>query len=133
MAVKPPAPAASVVVVATRAASRARPPLRPSVEPALKPYQPTHRMKTPSTPSGSECPGIGATPPEAVNRPRRAPTTMAPTRAAQPPTEWTTVDPAKSTTPMPFIGSSVNALRKPLPSQIQCVTIGYTMPVISAE
>ena len=49
-----PAPAASVVVTATRAARSAKPPLSARVEPALKPYQPIQRIITPRKPSGIE-------------------------------------------------------------------------------
>ncbi len=114
-----PAPAARVVVTATRAATTASPPLSPSVEPGLKPYQPIQRINAPSIPSAIEWPGMAFTEPSSSYLPRRAPTMIAPTSAAYPPTEWTTVEPAKSTMPLSPIGSSAKALTQPAPSQIQ--------------
>ena len=72
------------------------------VEPGLKPNQPSQRMNTPRAASGMLCPRIGLTFPSLVYLPSRGPRTMAPARAAQPPTEWTTVEPAKSMKPKSF-------------------------------
>ena len=95
----------------------------PSVEPGLKPYQPNHRMKVPSTTRLALWPGIGFTLP-ASNRPMRGPSTVAPASAAAPPTMCTTPQPAKSTTPMPSIGSLEKAESQPSLLQIQCTTTG---------
>ncbi len=71
-----------------------------SCEPPLKPNQPSHRMKVPSVASGRFAPGIGLTLPSLPYLPLRAPRTSAPASAAQPPTEWTMVEPAKSEKPI---------------------------------
>ena len=70
-----------------------------SCEAPLKPNQPSHRMKVPRVASGMDEPGIGITRPSEY-LPRRAPRMMAPVSAAQPPTECTSVDPAKSEKPI---------------------------------
>ena len=66
-----------------------------STEPPLNPNQPSHRQKTPIVASGIFEPGIALTwfP---TYFPSRGPNSNAPARAPQPPTEWTSVDPAKS-------------------------------------
>ena len=56
-------------------------------------------MKTPRVTEGMFEGVVGLALPSARNFPRRAPTTMAPARAAHPPVEWTMVDPAKSWKP----------------------------------
>jgi hypothetical protein len=71
-----------------------------SCEPPLKPNQPSHRMNVPSVASARLEPGIGVTRPSAPYLPLRAPRMIAPVSAAQPPTECTTVEPAKSRKPI---------------------------------
>src|SRR5210317_1611860 len=87
-----PAAAARFVVTATR-------PISPSptvVEPGLKPNQPNHRINTPNAASVILWPGIALAFPSGPYLPKRGPRTIAPARASQPPTECTTVEPAKS-------------------------------------
>ena len=67
------------------------------VEAALKPNQPNSRMNVPSIAIGMWWPGIALALPSLSNLPMRGPSTMAPARAAAPPTAWTTPEPAKST------------------------------------
>ena len=67
-----------------------------SCDPPLKPNQPSHRMNAPSVASGIDEPGKDVTEPSSLKRPVRAPMTIAPARAAQPPVECTKVEPAKS-------------------------------------
>ena len=86
----------------------------------LKPYQPNHRMNTPSAPSGMLCPGKALTlmiSPflSVVNLPIRGPRILAPTSAEIPPTIWIAQEPAKSWKP--------NCANQP-PPQIQCASIG---------
>ena len=88
-------------------------------EPPLKPNQPSHRMNVPSVASARLEPGIGFVLPS-LYLPIRGPSTMAPAKAAQPPTECTTVEPAKSEKP-----SSDN---QP-PPHCQEPEIGYMIPV----
>jgi hypothetical protein len=57
-------------------------------------------MKVPRVASGKFAPGIGFTWPLGPYLPRRAPRMSAPAKAAQPPTEWTIVEPAKSEKPI---------------------------------
>ena len=97
--------AARVVVHTTRAAVDADEPVIESVEPALKPYQPSQRIIVPSTWSTCEWPRMWIAGPRRpltviAKRPRRGPMIAAPTRAAVPPTAWTTPEPAKSMTPL---------------------------------
>jgi hypothetical protein len=66
-----------------------------STEPPLNPNQPSHSRKTPTAASGMLLPGIGASLPFTYF-PMRGPSIQAPTRAPQPPTECTRVEPAKS-------------------------------------
>ena len=75
-------------------------PLSASCEPPLNPNQPSQRMKTPSVTAGTLEGDVTLTLPSARNLPFRAPTIMAPARAAQPPVECTIVDPAKSWNPI---------------------------------
>ena len=88
-----PAAAASDVVTKTSETS-AGSALR--TDPPLNPYQPSHRRKTPIAASGMLCPAIGRIFPPSRYLPRRGPRTMMPASPAQPPTEWTSVEPAKS-------------------------------------
>ena len=65
----------------------------------LKPYQPSHKMKTPSAPSGIEWPGMALILITFPSLPRtyfpmRGPSMIAPTRAAMPPTMWIAQEPA---------------------------------------
>ncbi len=88
---------------------------RPSaaiVLPGLKPNHPSQRMSPPSVTLVMLWPRIVCGSPRLVNFPNRGPRMIAPVRAAQPPIEWTTVDPAKSCTGVASVA------RKP-PPQIQ--------------
>ncbi len=101
MAVSTPAAAARLVLtrmllIATASAT----PARASCEPPLKPNHPNQRMKTPRVTAGMLDGGVILTEPSLRNLPQRAPTTMAPAKAAQPPVEWTMVEPAKSWKPI---------------------------------
>ena len=66
----------------------------------------------PSVASGRFDPGMAFTLPSGPYLPFRAPSKIAPAKAAQPPTEWTMVDPAKSLKP------SINP-PKAVPPQLQ--------------
>src|SRR5690606_5010170 len=90
-------------------------PLMANSDPPLKPNQPIHRIKTPNAPYIMLCPGMALELPS-VYFPILGPTIAAMTSAAQPPTPWTTVDPAKSINPR-----SVN---QPSPCHIQCPETG---------
>ena len=65
----------------------------------LKPYQPSHRMNTPSAPRGMEWPGMALTLTtlpclSLTYLPMRGPRTAAPISAAMPPTMWIAQEPA---------------------------------------
>jgi hypothetical protein len=109
-----PAAAASWVTSAT---SAKRPSPTPSVEPALKPNQPSQRIRTPRPTSGIEWPAITRGLPSEPYFPLRGPSSSRAARAPVAPTRWTTVEPAKSWTPLPI------SLRKP-PPKIQCAPSG---------
>jgi hypothetical protein len=94
--IEPPAPA-SIVATATMPMRRLPEPLAPSVEPGLKPNQPNARMKVPMAAMFRLWPGKTLEEPSLLYLPRRGPNTIAPPRAANPPTIWTTPEPAKST------------------------------------
>src|SRR5690606_18426440 len=94
-----------------------------SCDPPLKPNQPSHRMKVPSVASGRDEQSMGLTWPPGPNLPVRAPSRMAPASAAQPPTECTRVEPAKSEKP--------SSLSQP-PPHCQEPVIGYKKPVSTA-
>ena len=95
----------NIAAVAPKAAARAvfrattakRTSVTAKVEAALKPNQPNSRMNVPSMAIGMWWPGIGLAEPSLLNFPMRGPSTMAPARAAMPPTACTTPEPAKST------------------------------------
>ena len=91
MAPKAPAIAVFVATVANCTSSAE------NVEAALKPNQPNSRMNVPSMAIGMWWPGRARGVPSAPNLPMRGPSTLAPARAATPPTAWTTPLPAKST------------------------------------
>ena len=95
MAARPPAQAERQVFAAMN-------PMLPSgavVEPQLKPNHANHRMNTPRPAMGMLWPGMARAMPSALYLPIRGPMTTAPARAIQPPTECTTVEPAKSMKP----------------------------------
>src|ERR671912_2505571 len=94
MAVTAPKAPAIAVFVATTANWTS---VAASVEAALKPNQPNSRMKQPSMAIGTWWPGMVLADPSELYLPMRGPRTMAPARAAAPPTAWTTPEPAKST------------------------------------
>ena len=87
---------ARILLMATASAA----PLSASWEPPLNPNQPIQSMNTPSVTAGTLDGGVDFTLPSWRYLPRRAPTTSAPASAAQPPVEWTIVDPAKSLKPI---------------------------------
>ena len=126
----PPEAAARVVVTATRATATALSPWILRTEPGLKPYQPTQRMKVPSTTRAALWPGMAMGRPEASKRPVRGPTMAAPMRPAIPPVMWTTPEPAKSCMPTPLSKSELPSLSvfqlqsQPGVSQIQWTTTG---------
>ena len=70
-----------------------------TVEQPLKPNQQNHKMNTPSAPITILCPGIALEFPSLSYFPMRAPSILAPTKAATPPTICTAVEPAKSWNP----------------------------------
>ena len=70
-----------------------------SCEPPLNPNQPNQSMNVPIVARGRLEPGIGFTEPSSAYLPERAPMMIAPVNAAQPPTECTIVEPAKSRKP----------------------------------
>src|SRR5262245_13311887 len=91
-----PAIAARFVFTATTEMRRS---VEPSVEPGLKPIQPNKRIKVPVTTNAMLCAGNGLGLPSRPYFPRRGPRITASAMAQNPPTAWTTVDPAKSTYP----------------------------------
>ena len=130
--VMPPTQAESVVVIATRPATRGSSSVEiEAVEPQLKPYQPTHRMKVPSTCSTDECPGIGTVRPELSKRPERGPTIVAPMSAHRPPVQCTTPEPAKSIMHLLELGFEHES--QPVVDHTQWAITGYTKPVTIEE
>ena len=91
-----------------------------SCEPPLNPNQPSHKMKVPRVARGKLDPGMGLIFPSLAYFPVLAPRIMAPLSAAQPPTECTIVEPAKSEKPI--------SLSQP-PPQVQEPWMGYIIPV----
>ena len=85
------------------------------VLPGLKPNQPSQRIKQPIVAAVIVVAGDGVDLAVGPYLPMRGPRMNTPVRAAQPPTECTTVEPAKSTKPM---------LASQPPPQIQWPTIG---------
>ena len=90
------------------------------VDPGLNPNHPSQRTNNPITANDILCPGIAFTFPSLPYFPIRGPRINAPASAAQPPTEWTTVSPAKSINP--------RSANQP-PPHTQCPTIGYMKSV----
>ena len=84
-------------------------PLAARALPALKPNQPTQRSPAPMTAKGTWCGCMADWP-----KPRRFPTARQPTRPAMAALMWTTVPPAKSSTPQP--------MKRPLALQAMCQT-----------
>ena len=62
----------------------------------LNPNQPTARIQEPSARNGIDEGGCALTRPSRVYRPLRGPRKRTAIRPIQPPTAWTTIDPAKS-------------------------------------
>ena len=112
VALKTPAAAASVVLTATSAIVSG---VAAIALPALKPNQPSQSRNMPRAAMVWLWPGMGFILPSFLNLFIRGPSTIAPVSAAHPPTEWTTVEPAKSTKP---IESSHP------PPHIQCPVMG---------
>src|SRR5215475_13080492 len=97
----------------------------PRVEPGLNPIQPNNRMKVPITTKAILCAGKGRGFPSGPYLPRRGPRITASAIAVNPPTAWTTVEPAKSTYPWPQFMVAPNCESQP-PPQTQQPKIGYT-------
>ena len=99
-ATKPPAAAMFVFTytLAIAAASAALP--SASWDPPLKPNHPNHSIKVPIVAKGKFDPGIAITEPLEAYLPNLGPIIIAPVNAAHPPTEWTSVEPAKSEKPI---------------------------------
>src|SRR5690606_14299757 len=91
-----PPQAPSAVVTSTR---ETIPGSAERTEPPLKPNQPNQSRNTPMVASGTEEPGKSFDLPLLYFAKRR-PSSQIPTRAPQPPTECTNVEPAKSTNPI---------------------------------
>ena len=124
----PPAQAARLVVRKTwEIAVRLPSPDAANCEPGLKPNQPNQRMKTPRLASARLCPGMARDFLSLSYFPIRGPRMAAPTRAIQPPTECTTVDPAKSWNVVPNV-FIINEPSSPFinqpPPQVQCPLTG---------
>ena len=83
---------------AIAAASAALP--RANCDPPLKPNHPNHNINVPIVARGKLEPGIAITEPLDEYLPNLGPIMIAPTNAAQPPTECTSVEPAKSEKPI---------------------------------
>jgi subfamily B ATP-binding cassette protein MsbA len=88
--------AAEVVFTATWEARAPPSAATPNVLPGLKPNQPNQSTRQPMKAAIMLWPGIACTRPSAAYLPIRGPRMIAPVRAAQPPTECTAVQPAKS-------------------------------------
>ena len=86
-----------MVTTATMPIRRAPLPEAPNVLPGLKPNQPKARMNVPRMARIWLWPGMLRIVPSFRYLPIRGPRTTAPASAHQPPIEWTTPDPAKST------------------------------------
>ena len=94
---KPPAQAARFVVRNTcEMAIASASVLAANCDPGLNPNHPNQRINTPSAATVRLCPGIALDLPSLPYLPIRGPRIAAPTKAIQPPTEWTIVEPAKS-------------------------------------
>ena len=100
-----------------------------TVLPPLKPNQPSHRMKPPSATEVRLWPGIMRAVPSAPKRPSRGCTTSSAASAHQPPTECTTVEPAKSMKPI-LRSQPSPPYRLP---HAQLPNTGYTTPVMTHE
>ena len=86
------------MLVLTATSDAAAPPSAATliVLPGLNPNQPNQSTRQPMKASDMLCPGMACTLPVEEYFPMRGPRITAPVRAAQPPTECTTVQPAKS-------------------------------------
>ena len=124
IAPKMPAAAASVVVTSTKLSASGS---ALSTEPPLKPNHPNHSRNTPIVASGIEWPMIGRTTVRpSLSRaylPIRGPSISTPASAPHPPTECTSVEPAKSWNPSSF--------SQP-PPQCHIPTMGYTSATYTA-
>ena len=89
----PPAAAAKQVVTSVRDVNSGS---ADRTEPPLNPNQHSQRINTPAAASGKLCPGIAKGFQFLSKRPIRAPNKKIATKAAHPPTELTSVEPAKS-------------------------------------
>ena len=96
VAVSVAAAAAMFVFTATWAASAPPSAATPNVLPGLKPNQPNQSTRQPMKAAIMLWPGIACTLPSDAYLPMRGPRIRAPVRAAQPPTECTAEQPAKS-------------------------------------
>src|SRR5437763_928294 len=107
-----PAAVASIVQVAI---DPIRTSVAASVLPGLKPNQPNARISVPSATIGTSCAGIGLAEPSLLNLPIRGPRTHAPTSAVTPPVMCTTLEPAKSTWPLPSLNIVPRSASQPPP------------------
>ena len=116
--------AAAAVLVVTAMCAIALPSPTAIVEPGLNPNQPNHSTSAPSVTVDMLCPKIGFAEPSLRYLSMRGPNTSAPAKPAQPPTECTTDDPAKSHMPRDCSHP---------PPQIQWPVTGYITPTKIAE
>src|SRR4030042_3401061 len=93
------------------------------VLPPLNPNHPNHNMKTPRVAKPILCPGIAFDLPSGLYFPILGQSIITAVSAVQPPTEWTTVEPAKSMNP---------SCESHPPPHIQCPTIGDMHAAINA-
>src|SRR5579884_3128243 len=101
MAPNEPVAPASIVSTAIVAIRRFPPPEAPRVLPGLNPNHPKARMKQPIRTMVMSWPGMAFDDPSRLYLPILGPMIMAQARADNPPTAWTTPEPAKSAYPFP--------------------------------
>src|SRR5262249_35819877 len=94
-----------------------------SVLPGLNPNQPNARIRVPRATIGTSCAGIGFGVPSLLYLPIRGPRIQAPTSAVTPPVMCTTLDPAKSTCPLPSLKLAPRSASQP-PPQTQAPNTG---------
>ena len=99
-ATTPAAPARFELTKMLLSATASGTPVSPVWEPALNARNPNQIMNAPRVTMGTLFGGVCLTVPSGRNLPRRAPTTRTAASAAQPPVEWTIVEPARSLKPI---------------------------------